>query len=52
MIYDFILMTLLMLALGAFSFGGIIVCSLISEKHRVVKSETTFEDGKDAVENR
>ena len=51
MIYDFILMTLLMLALGTFSFGGIIVCSLISEKHRVVKSEA-FEVSKDAGENR
>lgn len=28
-----------MLFLGVFSFGGIVVCSLICEKHRTIKSE-------------
>ena len=53
MIIDLLQFTGFMLFLGVFSFGGIIVCSLVCEKHRVVRTEAIeFEDGKDAVENR
>ena len=39
MVSDFILFSLFMLGLGTFSFGGIIVTSLVCEKHRHVKTE-------------
>ena len=36
---DFILFSLFMISLGVFSFGGIVVCSLVCEKHRVARTE-------------
>lgn len=52
MIVDLLQFTGFMLFLGVFAFGGIIVTSIICERHRVVRTEEAFEDGKDAVENR
>ena len=40
MIIDLLQFTGFMLFLGTFSFGGIIVTSIICERHRVVKSES------------
>ena len=37
---DFISFSLFMVSLGIFSFGAIIVTSIICEKHRVFKSES------------
>ncbi len=39
MIVDLLQFTGFMIFLGTFSFGGIIVVSLICEKHRVIKTE-------------